>query len=253
MNRYSSYFYYAFSAKRRHNLHSPFVYEMSDKCLNVPIFKEHRQIIDKQSIALGNNKQSITISDFGAGSKIMGNERLINAIFKNSRSSKRYADLLYQLAAYYQPKHILELGTSLGWGALHLHLGCPEAIIDTVEGCPQTFEAAKTLFPVQSKNIRFHNRLFDSYLNQLEQEKFDLIFIDGNHRGAALITYIELLFEHSHDHTLWVLDDIRWSDDMWKAWEKIFKDRRFHVSIDFLRMGILVRRESQEKEAFILK
>jgi predicted O-methyltransferase YrrM len=253
MNRYSSYFHYWFSAKKRHNIHSPFVYELSDKCLTTPLKNSDKQIIDKQFQALSKDQTSITISDFGAGSKVMGNERKIRDIFKNSRSSEKYAHLLYRLSAYYQPKRVLEFGTSLAWGTLHLHLGNPKAKIDTVEGCPKTFDKAKSLFPVNAENVHFHNSVFEVFLNNLKDETYDLIFIDGNHRGQAMLTYIEQLLPFSNHNTIWLLDDIRWSDDMWQAWEQIVKDERFHVTIDFMRMGIALRRETQEKEPFSLR
>jgi len=253
MNRYSSYFYYWFSAKKRHNIHSPFVYELSDKCLAIAIDTTDKQIINKQFAALSTNQSSITISDFGAGSKIMGNERKICDIFKNSRSSENYANLLYRLSAYYKPKRVLELGTSLAWGTLHLHLGYPNAHIDTVEGCPNTYQKAKDLFPVQTENVHFHNHVFEDFLDGLTNETYDLIFIDGNHRGRALLEYIERLLPFSNQETLWILDDIRWSDDMWQAWETVMNDSRFHVTIDFMRMGIAFRREAQVKETFYLR
>lgn len=253
MNRYISYFHYWFSAKRRHRIHSPFVYELSDKCLSTPIKDEHALILKNQFNVLSKNQNSISVSDFGAGSKVMGNQRKISEIFRNSRSSKRYASLLYQLCAHYRPNRILEFGTSLGWGTLHMHLGNSTAMIDTVEGCPQIFNKAKMLFPIQSDKIVFHNMTFEDFLKQLQDVRYDFIFIDGNHRGNALLEYVNRLYPFSHHDTIWVLDDIRWSDGMWQAWESVVDDKRFHVSIDFMRMGILLRRETQEKEHFYLK
>lgn len=253
MNRYISYFHYWFSAKKRHNIHSPFVYELSDKCLATPIQDEHALILKKQFNVLSGNQENISISDFGAGSKMMGNQRKIADIFQNSRSSERYARLLYQLCAYYQPNRILEFGTSLAWGTLHMYLGNSSAIIDTVEGCPQTFDKAKLLFPIQNDKIVFHNMKFEEFFEQLQDVRYDFIFIDGNHRGNALLEYIDRIYPFSHHNTIWLLDDIRWSDDMWQAWECVVHDKRFHVSIDFMRMGMVLRRETQEKEHFYLK
>ena len=132
MNRYWSHIHHFVNAKKRHGIHSPFVYQLSDECLSVPWDQSDRDLLKKQFKILNQNQQIIRITDFGAGSKHMGNERKISDIFKNSRSSKRYAQLLYQLSRFYQPKRILELGTSLAWGTLHLHLGHPQSIIDTI-------------------------------------------------------------------------------------------------------------------------
>ena len=57
---------------------------------------------------------------------------------------------------------------------------------------------------------------------------------------------------YTHEQTLFLLDDIRWNDDMLKAWNELIKDPRFHVSIDFFRMGMLSQRNSQAKEHFTL-
>jgi predicted O-methyltransferase YrrM len=179
---------------------------------------------------------------------------MVREIFKNSRSSNSYAKLLYRLTNFYKPNRILELGTSLGWGTLHLHCGNAHATINTVEGCPKTFMKAKELFPLSVDAVNFHNAQFDDYISNLNSKDiFDLIFIDGHHNGEALLNYVELLLPHAHENTIWLLDDIRWSDDMWNAWRKIIQDDRFHVSIDLLRMGMIVLRGTQKKEHFVLK
>ncbi len=253
MNRYISHIQHFLKAKKRHGLHSPFVYKLSDECLKIKIALSDKKILKNQFDLLQKNEQTISISDFGAGSKHMGNERKINAIFKNSRSSEKYAKLLYQLSRFYQPKRILELGTSLAWGTLHLHLGHPDAIIDTIEGCPQTHAISKKLFPVRTDKIVFHNARFEDYFITLSDEKFDFIFIDGNHRGPALLEYLDQLKPFAHNDTLWILDDIRWSDDMWEAWNKIVKNPQFHLSIDFGRMALVSFRQQQVKEHFMLR
>lgn len=254
MTRFVSFLQYFLKAKKRHNIHSPFVYEMSDQCFRKPISNADHQIMLDQKRLLSNIKDTITITDFGAGSKHLGNERKISEIFKISRSHKKYATALYQLSQHYQPKRILELGTSLAWGTLHLHLGFKDAQIDTVEGCPETFDVAKSFFPVASNAIQFHNALFDYFIARLTPNHiYDLIFIDGHHNGAALLKYMELLKPYTHNHTIWILDDIRWSVDMWEAWQSIARDENFHVTIDLLRMGIVVQRIEQRMEHFSLR
>ncbi|MFM7667177.1 MAG: SAM-dependent methyltransferase, partial [Bacteroidota bacterium] len=102
---------YYLVAKGRHGIHSPFAYEFIDKCVRIPIDKE---FISKRELLFSDLKAStvaISVKDFGAGSKKMGAQRKVSAIFKNSSSKGKYADLLYRLSNFYQPKRILELGT----------------------------------------------------------------------------------------------------------------------------------------------
>ena len=70
---------------------------------------------------------------------------------------------------------------------------------------------------------------------------------------TTLKYYLQLLKKHTHIDTIIVLDDIRWSDSMLDAWKELIKEKDFHLSMDFFRMGILVKRHQQEKEHFILK
>ena len=38
-----------------------------------------------------------------------------------------------------------------------------------------------------------------------------------------------------------ILDDIRWSPDMYQAWQVLAKDPRWQISIDLNRMGLLIK------------
>ncbi|MDG1333198.1 MAG: class I SAM-dependent methyltransferase [Crocinitomicaceae bacterium] len=202
---------------------------------------------------LRNSSQEIEIQDFGAGSKKLGSKRKVSAIFKMSSSKGKYGELLYRLSKHYRPEKILEFGTSLGVGSSYFSLGSNESKITTVEACTNTrsvaLENLKTLLNVDSKLGTFSN-----FLDQLPKEKvFDMIFIDGHHDGEALINYLDRLQAHSHDETIFILDDIRWSDSMKSAWESIVKDPRFHMSLDLFRVGIVLKREHQEKEHFVIR
>lgn len=196
--------------------------------------------------------ECIQITDYGAGSKHLKNKRSIRSIAKTSASRGTYGWFLYRIAKHFEPKNILELGTSLGIGSWHLMHGFPSCSLITVEGCPETARiAAKTLHNLPSAQLI--NAQFSDFLPTLNRAyQADLIFIDGHHNGDAMLNYIEQLLPHSHDETIFILDDIRWSDSMFAAWQQLEDDNRFHVSIDFFRMGFIVKRPQQRKERFTL-
>ncbi len=247
------YIKYRWNAKGRHGIHSPFVYDFVDLCLKKSISSEDSKILNHLFKQLNNNSKVIEIEDFGAGSKKLGNHRSISTIFKTSSSKGRYGKLLYQLSKHYSFTNCLEFGTSLGIGAIHLALGNPKTTITTIEACENTRKIA--LENTSSfQNIHSIHSTFDEFISQNDQSiLYDFVFIDGHHDGEALLHYIESLASITHDETIFILDDIRWSDSMFEAWQKIMKDPQFHLSIDLFRVGLISKRPMQVKETFVIK
>jgi len=56
-----------------------------------------------------------------------------------------------------------------------------------------------------------------------------------------------------HDNSVYIMDDINWSEDMNKAWNDIKKDKNVTISIDLFRMGVLFFNPSLSKQNFILR
>ena len=251
MNIVLEYIKYRLNAKYLHGVHSPFVYDFMKNAMGIDIKEQHQKEILQCISNVNSNKKEIIVQDYGAKSKKLRGKRSVREIFKTSSSYGRNALLLYRISNYFKPKRILELGTSIGIGSLHLHLGYPSAHITSVEGCQETFNLAKQ--NLESTNIELMNSTFYDYIKSLNEETFDLIFIDGHHDGEALKYYLKLLSDYIHNDTIIVLDDIRWSKSMFNAWNKIKLEKKYHLSMDFFRMGVLMKRPQQEKEHFILK
>ncbi|MCO5260508.1 MAG: class I SAM-dependent methyltransferase [Crocinitomicaceae bacterium] len=254
MNLVFEYIKYHWNAKKRHGTHSPFIYKLVDECLQLPVNERDKKQIKKIISQLKKNHQKIQIADFGAGSKSLNKERKISAILKISSSKGKYARFFYQLAAYYQPEQILEFGTSLGVGTIHFAKGNPKASITTVEACPETAKIAQQNFKqLQLSTVTLVNKTFAQFLTENKQPKYDILFIDGHHDGEATLRYVEQLLPTMKENSFVILDDIRWSDSMFEAWNTLVKDKRFNVSIDLFRMGVLLRRPEQRKEHFIIR
>ena len=254
MNIVLEYIKYRWNAKGRHGTHSPFIYDLVDNCFAIeidPVFRDQRNHLFEQ---LSKDQTIIHVKDHGAGSRKMSNERPVQQLFGNSSSRGKFGDLLYQLAAHYRPQRILEFGTSLGIGTMHLHYGNKTAEITTVEGCPETYNRALQNFKsTKSEGIIAVNSTFDEFLSTYKGEPFDLVFVDGHHDGKALLHYLTELRSITHNDTLFLLDDIRWSESMLDAWKKIISSADYHVTIDLFRMGIVLPRKQQVKEHFTLK
>ncbi len=255
MNIGFEYIKYRWNAKGRHGIHSPFVYDLLDKCLKIKLADADKKSLEALFSQLENDKNTIEIADFGAGSKKLTHTRSIESIFKTSSSKGKYGRLLYQLARFYSPKNILEFGTSLGIGTAYLQLGNRAATVTTIEACKNTRKKALENFKIlELEEIVSHQMTFDAYLKTLPPSaSFDLIFVDGHHDGEALLNYMKQLRSFAHDETIFILDDIRWSTSMLNAWNEIVADENYHVTLDFFRFGVVAPRKHQVKEHFTLK
>ena len=255
-----SYIKFLWQSKNEHGIHSPFVYDLVTKCFyDKTNYLEYLTLKDYRKSLL-ENKNTIEVTDFGAGSRIFNsNTRQISKIAKTAGISSKNANLLFRIVSYFQPKSILEIGTSLGLATSALSLGNQKAKIISLERCTETQNITKKMFQVsgfmlENENINFITTEFSQYLKnfQLPTSNFQLIYFDGNHSKKATLTYFELLLPTITNETIWIFDDIHWSKDMEDAWTFIKKHPKVKVTIDTFQWGIVFFRQEQEKEHFII-
>lgn len=254
MNMIREYIKYIRKAQGRYQIHSPYVFDFVNVCLKKKLPTQATKKIRKLKNFLLHSDEIIHIIDNGAGSKKLGNARSIKKMYQTSSTKGKYLELLYKISNHYQPNNCLELGTHLGCASASLALGNEKTNLITIEGCEQTFKNAVYNFErLNITNIAPLNCTFDEFLNSYKNEAFDLIYIDGDHRGKALKDYIEKLAPWTHDETLIIIDDIRWSEDMFLAWVELTSSNKFHLSMDLFKFGILVPKKGKEKEHFTIR
>jgi predicted O-methyltransferase YrrM len=252
-----SYLQFLWHSKNEHAVHSPFVFSLITKCFYDSKPKTAYSVLEKYRNSLVQNRKSINVSDFGAGSKVFkSNSREIAKIATTAGISSKRAELLFRITHYFQPESILEFGTSLGMATSALSLGNPTAKISTLEGCPETAKIAQNQFrQFGLSNVNLMTTEFRNYLenNQLSIINFQLIYFDGNHSKKATLDYFELLLPTITNETVWIFDDIHWSYDMEQAWEMIKKHPKVTVTIDTFQWGLVFFRYEQEKQHFIIR
>lgn len=251
MNIVFEYFQYKLKSQGRHGVHSPFVYDFVDTCLRIPIPREVKKAFKIYFATIRTSDVSFDTTDLGAGSKKLTKKRRVADIAKVSGSNGKYGGLLYRISNHYKPKRVLELGTSVGLGTWMLSKGNPQAEIVTVEGCPKTFQFAKGQLG-DLPNTTCINSSFTDFLAS-NHSSYDLIYIDGDHRGERVLEMLDLLEPTLHDETIVIIDDIRWSKDMFDYWQQFKEMKRYHLTMDLFRMGIVMKRTHQEKEHFVIK
>lgn len=252
-----SYLKFLWHSKNEHAVHSPFVFSLITKCFYDKKSKPDYVLLKEYRNTLLANKNSIEVTDFGAGSKVFNsNTRVVAQIVKTAGISEKRAELLYRITHYFKPDHILELGTSLGLATTALALGNQNSKITTLEGCSNTIAIAKKqlqLFNVT--NVEFITTEFSKYLttHNSQPTTYDLIYFDGNHSKKATLEYFELLLPSITNDSVWIFDDIHWSADMESAWEIIKKHPKITVTIDTFQWGLVFFRREQPKEHFIIR
>jgi predicted O-methyltransferase YrrM len=271
-----SYLKFLWNSKNEHAVHSPFVFNLVTKCFYDKKTKpdpsgseqaKQYQILKNYRNSFLENKTTIEVTDFGAGSKVFkSNTRQISKIAKTAGISPKRAKLLFRITKYFQPESILEIGTSLGLATSALALGNPKATITTLEGCPNT--ANQCQFQLQKFNINNVKSViteFNDYLQNCSKKLLglqsdpdsyrdcNLIYFDGNHSKKATLEYFELLLPTINNDTLWIFDDIHWSAEMEDAWENIKNHPKVTVTIDTFQWGLVFFRREQPKEHFIIR
>ena len=186
------------------------------------------------------SKKALEVKDFGAGSKKLGRVRTIQSIYASSVSPLKWQRFLHNVVKDFSANHILEMGTSLGFTTVYLSKAITGKVI-TIEACPSIFKESQTMFEqMHLYTVQSVNSTFQNYFITIDpSQKFDFIFIDGHHDGDALLNYVHLLKPHLLPNALIIVDDIRWSEGMHKAWTKLTADAQFSNNWDGFKMGLL--------------
>ena len=263
----TSFLNFLLNSKNQYGVHSPFVFNLVTKCFYDKKNYPEYSILKNYRNSLLQNKNTIDVTDFGAGSRVFkSNTRAINQIAKNAGITSKRAELLFRISNYFQPESVLEIGTSLGLATSALSLGLEaktnraklnkKGKIISLEGCPNTMSIAKKHCQLQNlNNIEFINTKFEDYLKTYNPQPttYNLIYFDGNHSKKATLAYFELLLPTITNDSVWVFDDIHWSKGMEEAWKIIKNHPKVTVTIDTFQWGIIFFRKEQEKEHFVIR
>lgn len=252
-----AYLKFLLKARNAHSLHSPFVFDLYTKLIRADNPKEPAfEPIRALQRTLLKDKQTIQITDFGAGSRINASrERTIRDIARNSQKPARFGRLMYRLIQRFGSHTIIDLGTSLGITTLYEAAAAPTAQLMTFEGCPQTAAVASRNF---RKLNRYNIEIITGNIDETLAERLktvssiDFAFFDANHRYEPTVRYFETCLARAHNDSCFIFDDIHWSDEMERAWETIKAHPEVTVSVDLFYIGLIFFRKEQPKQDFIL-
>ena len=250
--------YWLFSKhKKGHGIHSPFVFSIVKNVFNNNSKNNELNRIFKITDQYKKNNLEIIYTDLGAGSSFSAiKKQTIGKSIKKSSVNKKYGKLLFNLIAYFKPKTILEIGTSLGISTAYIGSAAPDSEFKTIEGAEPKLKIAKEIAQIlELENIRFiHGEFGDVLENTVSGfEKLDFVFFDGNHKKEPTLSYFNLCLEKAHRNSVFIFDDIHWSTEMEQAWEEIKQNKKVRVSIDIFRMGIVFFNDDLSFQHYVIK
>jgi caffeoyl-CoA O-methyltransferase len=164
--------------------------------------------------------------------------------------------LLSFLSKMMQPKRILEIGTFTGYSAICLAEGLAEGgILHTIEVNREMEEIIISHFKstnVENK-IKLHFGQAEAVIADLEEDDFDLVFIDADKKNN--FTYFQLVFNKVRSGGLIIIDNVLWkgkvygpendtdTENIRKLNDQIAVDSRIEKFILPVRDGLLVIRK----------
>jgi predicted O-methyltransferase YrrM len=215
------------------SIHGPWLFTLLERMRTPSIFSVEAE---RERKRLLRDLSPVAPLDFGAGSQSAS--RTTANIAKSVLKRPKHARALAALSRHIDAKHVLELGTCLG--ITTAYLSKEATTVTTLEGNPALAQRAEAIWKRLSiQNIRCITGAFDETLPTLPSKQYDLIFIDGNHRGDALIRYVNALAPSLSPKGVMVCDDIHWSPDMEHAWNKLMHEPRWTLKVDFYEWGML--------------
>lgn len=206
--------------------------------------------IEQRRQAMLRAPKLVHVRDFGTG---QDRDELVSHIARTSVMGCRQAQLLSRLLNYMngreyvpdrqRPLRIVELGTSLGLTTAYLAAIDGRNTVDTFEGSDEIAAMAVLNWnKLGLSNIHSVVGPIDDTLlfyTRDAREKIDWVLMDANHTGEATCRYFQWLLPLMDKDGVVVIDDIRYSADMYRAWRTICGYEGVTATMDLGNMGLV--------------
>lgn len=216
-----------------------------------------KERIEFERINLLNNNAPLNDSTLGDGGLYDSGVSIRQACLASKPPSPSL--FLFLLARATKPLNVIELGTNVGISSAYLgaalKVNGQNGKITTLDASPYRQRLAKKVHHnLGIKNISYVEGLFKDTLRTSlsSQGLIDLAFIDGHHQFHPTLNYFEEILAFSTPNTIFIFDDIRWSDGMNKAWSQIQSDNRLGLIVDLCSVGVCIRRQQKLAKRYVL-
>lgn len=245
---------YFLSVVDQHSIQAPFAYQFYQQLKKSVAGAERIQEIENIRHQYLNDNRPIIGDDLGAGSRMIKTST-IASIARHGISSRRECMLLHKLASIFNSEICVELGTSLGIATSYIASAKSVKKVFSFEGNNMLVDKAYNLFQtLGNEKVEIVKGDIDVELPILLEslDNINFAIIDANHTKRALMNYYEMLSPKMNVNGIMVIDDIRWSLEMYNGWKKIIQNPAVSLSFEFLNQGLLFFKEGMQKQHYIL-
>lgn len=238
-------------------MQAPFAYEIYTQ------LKESNQKlilnpdIENARKAYLNNHDIVRGLDMGAGSRVesVSTGRRISSIARYGISSPKDCTFLQSLIKHCDATIGIELGTALGISTAYLAKSTYFNKIYSFEGDKEQVELARNLLTsLNCANWEVVEGNIDDQLPRKLQmlESIGFALIDANHTSEALLRYFDLLVNSMSPNGIMLIDDIRWSRDMYRGWKQLVSRHEVALSLEYAQKGILLFKQGISKQHYVV-
>jgi predicted O-methyltransferase YrrM len=170
----------------------------------------------------------------------------VGVVARKASVSPAHAWTLWQLTRSAKARRVLEMGTCVGVSGSYLAAASgtgPEGgTLRTLEAHEDRAVVARDTFArLGFTDAEVVVGTFRRTLpGVLDDDPFDLVFVDGHHDGDATLAYVDAIRAACRPGAVLVLDDITWSDSMAEAWTEVQRRLAASAHADLGRVGVVV-------------
>jgi predicted O-methyltransferase YrrM len=148
--------------------------------------------------------------------------------------------ILRFISRQYGSARVLELGTNSGFGTCYL--SHENNVVRSIEGSFDLHRIASKVVACAPGKVELVHSYFDDEIDNLSNagDKFDLVFIDGQHEHTATIHYANKCQKLLSGNGALLFDDIFWSPGMHSSFFDYLETVEFAYSAVVDTMGIVV-------------
>ena len=171
-------------------------------------------------------------------------------------ASAKYAQLLFRLVNYFQPSHIIELGSSFGISAAYMASANSKNSVITIQKNQDVAQVAEQNFKkLKLKNIELKVGNSMVVLKTILPGSQNLAFICFSEELSkkGTIACFNRCLEKVDEESVFVFTNMNRSSETKEAWFEIKNNNKVTVTLDLFYLSLVFFRKTQMKQHFVIK